>query len=148
MTIFLLSLAGVFIAVVVGMIWYGPATPTGKIHMQYLGFDKLSPEEQQKKIEAAKPSMPKIYVAQMMLSLLTSVFTVFVIMMSVQNGVPFSTAIGFPIIAWLCFTVPAVGTGLLWGNCEGALAWKKFFTDIFCSLVTILLTALMVSFFL
>ena len=148
MTILLLSIAGVIISVVVGTLWYGPNSPTGKVHMQYLGFDKLSPEEQQQKIEMAKPNMPKIYVAQMLLSLLTAAFTVFVITMSVQNGVPFGTALGFPIIAWLCFTVPAVGTGLLWGNCEGALAWKKFFTDILCSLVTILLTALMVSFFL
>jgi hypothetical protein len=147
MMILLLSIAGVIISVVVGTLWYGPNTPTGKVHMQYLGFDKLSPEEQQQKIERAKPHMPKIYVAQMVLSLLTSIFTVFVITMSVQNGVPFSTAVGFPIIAWLCFTVPAVGTGLLWGNCEGALAWKKFFTDIFCILVTILLISLLVSFF-
>jgi Protein of unknown function (DUF1761) len=147
MTILLLSLAGVVISVIVGTLWYGPNTPTGKIHMQYLGFDKLSPEEQKAWIEKAKPGMPKIYAGQMLLSLLTSAFTVFVITMSVQNGVPFSTAAVFPIVAWLCFTVPTTGGALLWGNCEGALAWKKFFTDIFASLVTILLISLMVSFF-
>ena len=70
MTILLLSIAGVIISVVVGTLWYGPNSPTGKVHMQYLGFDKLSPEEQQQKIEMAKPNMPKIYVAQMLLSLI------------------------------------------------------------------------------
>jgi Protein of unknown function (DUF1761) len=147
MTILLLSIAGVVISVIVGTLWYGPNTPTGKIHMQYLGFDKLSAEEQKRLIEIATPKMPKIYVGQMLLSLLTSVFTVFVITMSVQNGVPFSLAVVFPVVAWLCFTLPATGGALLWGNCEGSLAWKKFFTDIFCSLLTILLIALMVSFF-
>jgi hypothetical protein len=147
MTILLLSVAGVVISVIVGTLWYGPNTPTGKIHMQYLGFANLSPEEMKALMDKAKPKMPKIYAGQMLLSLLTSVFTVFVITMSVQNGVPFSTAVVFPVVAWLCFTVPATGGALLWGNCEGELAWKKFFTDIFCSLVTILLIALIVSFF-
>ena len=147
MTILLLSLAGVLISIVVGSLWHAPNTPTGKIHMQYLGFDKLSVEEQKRSIEIAKPKMPKIYVGQMLLSLLMSVFTVFVLTMSVQNGVPFSMAVVFPVTAWLCFTVPAVGGSLLWGNCEGALAWKKFFADIFCVLFTILLISLMVSFF-
>ena len=44
MTILLLSLAGVVISVVVGMLWYNPSTPMGRIHMRYLGFDILSPE--------------------------------------------------------------------------------------------------------
>lgn len=147
MTILLLSLAGVVIAVVVGTLWYGPNTPMGKIHMQYLGFSNLTPEEQQKLIDTAKPKMPKIYAGQILLSLLTSVFTVFVIIMSTQNGVPFSVAMLFPVVAWLCFSVPAVGTGLLWGNCEGVLAWKKFFSDVLCTLVTILIISTLVSFF-
>lgn len=147
MTILLLSLAGVVIAIVVGMLWYGSSTPMGKIQLEYLGFANLSPEEMQALIEKSKPSMPKIYAGQLFLSLLTSVFTVFVLTMSVQNGVPFNMAVVFPVVAWLCFTVPAIGTALLWSNCAGALAWKKFFSDIFSSLFTILLISLMVSFF-
>jgi hypothetical protein len=34
-----------------------PSTLMGKVHMQVLGFDKLSKEEQAKKIEEAKPHM-------------------------------------------------------------------------------------------
>ncbi len=147
MTILLLSLAGVVISVVVGMLWYNPSTPMGRIHMRYLGFDILSPEEQKKLIEEAKPKMPKIYTGQMLLSLLTSTFTVFVITMSVQNGVPLAMAVMFPVLGWLCFTVPAVGSGILWGNPEGELAWKRFFSETLCTLVTILLIALLVSFF-
>lgn len=148
MTILLLSLAGVVISVVVGMLWYNPSTPMGRIHIRYLGFDILSPEEQKKLIEEAKPKMPKIYTGQMLLSLLTSTFTVFVITMSVQNGVPLAMAVMFPVLGWLCFTVPAVGGGILWGNPEGELAWKRFFSETLCTLVTILLIALLVSFFL
>jgi hypothetical protein len=112
-----------------------------------LGFSDLSPEEQKALIEKAKPTMPKIYAGQMLLSFLTSGFTVFVVSMSVQNGVPLSMAIMFPILAWLCFTVPAVGGGILWSNTEGELAWKRFLSETLCTLVTILLIALMTSFF-
>ena len=53
LTILLLALAGAVIAAVVGTFWYSPGTPMGKIHMRYLGFDKLSDEEKKKKIEEA-----------------------------------------------------------------------------------------------
>ena len=45
-TLILLTLAGIVISIVIGTLWHGPNTPTGRLHMQYLGFDKLSPEEQ------------------------------------------------------------------------------------------------------
>jgi hypothetical protein len=146
-TILLLSLAGAVIAAVVGTFWYSNATPMGKIHMRYLGFDTLSPEEQKKKIEEAKPKMMKMYGAQMALSLLTSLATVYIITMSVQNGVPFWMAVGFVAVNWLCFMVPVVGSGILWSNCDRRIVWQKFFSDIFANLVTILLIALMTSFF-
>ena len=44
-TTLVLVLAGVVISIVIGTFWYMPNTPTGKVHMRYLGFDKLSPEE-------------------------------------------------------------------------------------------------------
>ena len=62
-TSILLVLAGVVVSIIIGTLWYMPSTPTGKIHMRYIGFDKLSPEEQKLKMEAAKPGMPKIYAA-------------------------------------------------------------------------------------
>jgi hypothetical protein len=71
-TIILLALAGTVIGAVVGTLWYSNATPMGKIHMRYLGFDKLSAEEQKRKIAEAKPKMWKMYLGQMALTFLTA----------------------------------------------------------------------------
>ncbi len=143
----LLILGGVVLSVIIGTLWYMPNTPTGKIHMRYLGFDKLSPEEQKKKIEEAKPTMPKVYAAQMLLSLLTSGAVVMIVSMSLKNGVALPMALSFLLINWLCFVVPTVGMQILWGNCERAIAWKKFASDSLNILVTILVVGLMVSLF-
>lgn len=115
--------------------------------MQYLGFDALTPEQQREKMEEAKPRMPKLYVAQLALSFLTSFFVVFVLTMSVDNGVAFLSAVIFPLMAWTCFVVPTVGASILWGTCDPQIAWKKFFSDTGCILVTILLITLLTSFF-
>ncbi len=146
-TILVLALVGTVIGAVVGTFWYSNATPMGRIHMQYLGFDKLSADEQKRKIEEAKPKMPKMYAAQMALSLLTSFATVFIITMSVQNGLTLSMATTFVIFNWLCFVVPIVGSSILWSNCDRSIAWKKFFSDISSNLVTILIIVLMTSLF-
>lgn len=147
MTILLLSLAGVIISIVVGTLWYSPNTPMGKAHMRFLGFDRLTPAEQQQKIAEAKPKMLKIYAAQMLLSFLTSAATVFIVLMSMQNGVAPSYAFGFVVFNWLCFMVPVVGGQLLWANVEASVAWRKFFSDISNHLVNILLIALLATFF-
>jgi hypothetical protein len=146
-TTILLMLGGVVISVIIGTLWYMPNTPTGKLHMRYLGFDKLSPEEQKQKIDEAKPTMPKIYALQMVLSLLTSGAVVMIVSLSLKNGVTFMTALGFLFVNWLCFVVPSVGMQILWGNCERAIAWKKFASDSLNILVTMLLVATMVSLF-
>ena len=109
--------------------------------MKYLGFDKLSPEEQKQKIEEAKPAMPKVYAGQMLLSLLESFAVVVIITMSMQNGVSFWIALGFVVFNWLCFMVPVNGSQILWGNVERDIAWKKFFSDIMANLVTLLVIA-------
>lgn len=137
----LLALGGVVISIIVGTLWYSPKSPMGKVHMQYLGFDKLSPEEQKQKIEEAKPTMPKIYAAQAFLSLLTSIAVVVIVTLSLQNGVSFAMALGFLVFNWLCFAVPMVGMNILWGNCDRKIAWQKFFSDSLNNLVTILLVA-------
>jgi hypothetical protein len=119
----------------------------GKAHMRFLGFDKLTPAEQQQKITEAKPKMLKIYAAQMVLSLLTSIATVFIVFMSIRNGVTLPYALGFVVFNWLCFMVPVVGGQLLWANVEGSVAWRKFFSDISNHLVNILLIAFLTAFF-
>ncbi len=140
-TVIVLALVGTLISIVVGTLWYMPITPMGRLHMRYLGFDKLSPEEQKQKIEAAKPTMWKTYLGQMALSLLTSLSVVFIVSMSIKNGVPVVMALVFPFMNWLCFSVPAVGGTILWGNAESAIVWKKFISDVGCILVTIALVA-------
>jgi hypothetical protein len=140
----LLALGGVVISILVGTLWYAPKSPMGKIHMQYLGFDKLSPEEQKQKIEEAKPGMPKIYAAQAVLSLLTASAVVMITTLSLQNGLSFGLALGFLMLNWLCFAVPMVGMNILWGNCDRKIAWQKFISDSLNSLVTILLIASLV----
>lgn len=142
-----LSVVGAIISAIVGTVWYSNATPMGKLHMRYLGMDKLSKKEQQAKMKEGMKMMPMMYTAQLLLSLLTSFAVVFIVAVSVQNRVPFSMALGFIVFNWLAFMVPIIGSGILWSNCERAIAWKKFFSDIFCNLVTVLLIALVASFF-
>lgn len=146
-TIIILSIVGAILSAVIGTFWYSMGTPMGKIHMRYLGFDKLSPEEQKQKIEEAKPKMPKMYVGQMALSLLTSFAVVFIVIMSMRNGMSLSMTLGFVVLNWLCFMVPVNGSGILWGTCDPAIAWKKFFSDIFSNLVTVLVIGVLASFF-
>lgn len=146
-TIFLLSIAGAVIAAIVGTFWYSNSTIMGKIHMQYLGFDKLSDDEKKKKMEEAKPMMFKMYIGQMILSFLTAFAVVFIVMMSVQNGVPLLMAVGFVVMNWLCFMVPVIGSAILWSNCDRNIAWKKFFSDILSNLVILILIAFLTSFF-
>jgi hypothetical protein len=147
LTIFLLALGGAVVSAIIGTFWYGPFTPMGRLHMKYLGFDKLSPEEQKKKIEEAKPMMWKMYGAQMLLSLLTSFATVFIVTMSMQNSLSLSMALGFVVMNWLCFIVPVVGSALLWSNCDRSIVWQKFFSDIFSHLVTLMVIGLLASLF-
>lgn len=143
----LLVIAGMIIAAVVGTVWYSNATPMGKIHMAYLGFDKLSKEEAEKRMKEAKPMMAKMYAAQMTLSFLTSVSVVFTVSESIWNGVPFSISILFPIFNWLCFMVPIIGSSILWSNCDRRIAWKKFFSDIFANLLIVILIAILAGLF-
>lgn len=146
-TIFLLSLVGAIIAAVVGTLWYSNSTPMGKIHMRYLGFDKMSAEDQKKAVEEAKPTMPKIYLAQLALSFLSSFLVVFIVTMSMRNGLSLWLGLGFVLINWFGFVVPTIGSAMLWGNCDKEIAWKKFFSDIFSNLVSLLIIALIASFF-
>jgi len=146
-TIFLLSLVGAVIYAVIGTFWYSNKTPMGKIHLRYLGFDKLSKDEQKRKIEKAKPTMWKMYLGQIVLSFLTSFAVVFVVVMSMQSGVSLSLVLMFVTLIWLCFMVPVIGSGVIWSNCDKDIVWKKFFSDIFSNLVTILIIGYLASLF-
>lgn len=146
-TILLLSLAGTVVAMIVGTIWYFPSSPMGRLHMRYLGFDKLSPDEQKRKMAESAPSMWKYYLGQAILSFLTSFAVVFIVTKTVQNGVAFNVALGFVLMNWLTFMVPVIGSNILWGTCDKEIAWKKFFADISSHFVIVLLIAFMTRFF-
>ncbi len=115
--------------------------------MKSLGFDTLTPEERKQKMEEAKPMMPKMYAAQMALSFLTAFAVVFITTIIVQNGFPLKMALGFVVLNWFCFIVPTIGGALLWSNTDRTIVWKKFFSDIFSSLVTLVLICLLASLF-
>lgn len=141
------SIIGAIIAVIVGTFWYSNSTPMGRLHMRYLGFDKLTEKEKKKMMKEGKAMMPKMYVGQIALSLLTSFAVVFVVAESIQYNVPVTLAIGFVVFNWFTFMVPIIGQGILWGTCDPKIAWQKFFSDIFSNLVTVVLIALLVSIF-
>jgi len=141
-TIILVGIIGAIISAVIGTFWYMPSTLMGKVHMQVLGFDKLSKEEQAKKIEEAKPHMWKMYLAQIFLSFLTSIFIAFIVSQQKDQ----MNYVYMEIFAiWLCFTLPIVGQALLWSNIDKKLAWKKFFSDTLSNLVTFLVIAFVAS---
>ncbi|HTM68304.1 MAG TPA: DUF1761 family protein [Candidatus Binatia bacterium] len=148
MTLLLLSLAGAAISVVVGTVWYANATPMGKLHMRYLGMDKLSPEQQKAKMKEGAAMMPKMFAAQLALSFLTAGATAFIITESVHNGLSFWMGLGFVFFNWLCFMVPMIGQGILWGTCDRKIAWQKFFSDSASNLVTLLLISFLTKLFL
>lgn len=147
-TLLALSFAGAVLAAFVGTFWYSNITPMGRLHMRYLGFDTLSVEEQKQKVEEAKPMMWKLYLGQLTLSFMTALAVVFIMMTSIQNGVSAQLSFGFVLMNWLCFMVPVIGSAIVWGNCDRAIVWKKFFSDISANLVTVLLIAYMTTFFL
>lgn len=146
-TILLITLLGTVASVIVGTVWYSQATPMGRLHMRQLGFDKLSPEEQSKLIEEAKPHMWKSFLGQAILSAFTSFFISFITIQSTSNGQPYSIVFGYIAFAWLCFTVPVVGSAIIWGNVDRAIAWKKFIFDSGSYLVTMVIIALIAGLF-
>lgn len=141
LSVIVLAIVGAIISAVIGTFWYSQSTPMGRLHMKYLGFDKLSVDEQQKWISEAAPHMWKSYLGQMILSLMTAFFTVFVVDTSINNGVPVLMAVAFPVLGWLCFTVPTIGSQIIWGNVDRKIAWQKFVSDTGSILVTILVIA-------
>lgn len=143
MTIILLGFLGVLISVIIGMVWYSPNTPTGKIHMKSLGINSV--EEAKKKMEESKSKMWKLYLAQMVLSFMTSVFIAFIMVQ--QSGLSVFIICSEVFLAWLAFTVPLVGQSLIWGNIDPKLKWKKFFSDSFSNLVTYLVIIIVFSLF-
>ncbi len=141
MTVLLVGFLGAVISAITGTLWYSDKTPMGKLHMQYLGFDKLGAEEKAKLISEAKPKMWKSYGAQMFLSFLTSFFIAFIAYFTKISGGPASATYFYVLFVWLCFTVPMIGQNIIWSSSEGKLAWKRFASDISYNILTFLIIA-------
>lgn len=135
--IILITLIGALVSIIIGSIWYSDKTPMGRLHMQVLGFDKLSKEQQLKLIEEAKPHMWKSFLGQFILSGLTAFYIANIAVMGTGNGLPFAMIIGYSAMAWFCFMVPVIGSNIIWGNIDRKIAFKKFIFDILANLVTI-----------
>ena len=144
-TIILLGILGAVISPVIGTFWYSMKTPMGKIHLESTGFSGLSKEEQEMKMKEMKPKMWKYYLAQMFLSFLVSVFIAFIMIEQKAFGVGSTAVYGEVAGIWLCFVVPTIGQALLWGNCDSKLKWKKFFSDSFSNLLTLLVIVFVFS---
>ena len=142
-TIILLGILGSIISSVLGTIWYSMGTPMGRLHMKTLGFDNLTKEEQQKKIDEAKPYMWKIYLLQMFLSFLTSAFIAGI--MYYQKSMS-SAVYGEVFAIWICFTVPLIGQAIIWNNHDRKLAFKKFLSESLFNLLAFLIIVFVFSF--
>lgn len=108
-SLFLIALLGVVIAMVIGMVWHMPTVPTGKLHMDYIGFSKLSTSEQEKTMKAAKPHMWKSFLGQAILSYMSSLFIVMVMYYTTQGGLGASAVYNYIVMIWLGFVVPVFG---------------------------------------
>lgn len=143
----MIGILGAIVSAITGTLWYSGSTPMGKWHMQYLGFDTLSQEQQEALKKEMAPKMWKSYSAQFVLSLLTALFIGIVTSFSVQNGASASSVFSYVPMIWLCFTVPMIGQNILWGTSKGSLAWKRFFSDSFYNLITFLIIAFIATLF-
>jgi predicted PurR-regulated permease PerM len=146
-TIILIAVIGAVASLIVGSIWYSPATPMGRLHMKTIGFDKLSPEEQKSLIEEMKPKMWKSYLAQFVMSFLTAFFVGFITFVGMRNGETFGMVAAQAFFIWLAMMVPVIGSSILWGNTPRHIAWKKFASDAISYLVTIALVLVIAKLF-
>jgi hypothetical protein len=130
------TLTGIIVSIVIGTLWHSPFSPFGKIHMEYLGFTKLSKEEQAKKIEEAKPHMWKIYLKQIVLSGITSAALAY-LLITLPKEASISVVYISITALWVAFIAPLVGQNLLWGPCaDEKLQLKKFFGDSLYQIIT------------
>ncbi|MBP9765765.1 MAG: DUF1761 domain-containing protein [Candidatus Pacebacteria bacterium] len=132
--IILLSFIGAFISMLITTIWHSSKL-FGKVRMDYHAKQALSFEEHINKIQEKKPELMKIYLIQFLFSFITSFFLA--VVMKGGYGFIYSKYLFIFIgLVWISFTVPAIGTDVLWSDAKGKIAFKKFLSEIFSSLLT------------
>lgn len=146
MDIILLSIVGALISMIIGSIWHSPKM-FGKIHHDYHAKRVLSYEEHRQKVLEPRKGLIKIYFLQFVLSFITSFFLA-VVMKGGYGHIIDKYLFMFVALVWISFTVPAVGSDILWSEAEGKVAFRKFISDVLYSLVTFMLTAYIFTLFL
>jgi hypothetical protein len=137
--VILLGVIGALVSMIIGAIWHSPKL-FGKVRMDYHAKRALSFLEHKNKLQEKKPDILKIYLLQFLLSFITSFFLA--IVMKGGYGFIYNKYLFMFIgLVWISFTVPAVGSDILWSEATGKIAFKKFLSDILYSLVTFMLTA-------
>ena len=107
-------LACAIASMVVGSIWFGPLF--GKMFMDLMGFNKLTPEQQ----ASMKKAMPMTYVWQFVMSLIT--FGVFAWLMKALGAETVMNYLQGAFWVWFGFFVPQKIGEALWGG-KMKLAW-------------------------
>ena len=144
----ILILIGIIISFIIGMLWHNSKFWGGRIHFQYTGFAKLSEAEKEKVKEKFKPVMWKIFLAQILLSALMSTFIALVMIATTGYGISKYSVFWYVLFIWLCFLVPVLGGGVLWGvDREKKILWQKFFSDILYYALILGTTTLVFTFF-
>lgn len=148
-SLFLIALLGVVISMVIGTLWHMPNVPTGKLHMDYIGFTKLSASEQERQMKASQPHMWKSFLGQAILSYMSSLFIVFVMYYTTQGGVASSMVYGYVCMIWLGFVIPTFGWNLIWWGHDhpARFLWIYFISQAIYYLISYLVIAYVFHFF-
>lgn len=148
-SLFLIALLGVIISMVIGMVWHLPNVPTGKLHMEYIWCSKLSPAEQEKMMNEAKPHMRKSFLGQAILSYLSSLFIVVVMYYTTQGSLSSAMVYGYVLMIWAAFVVPTFGWAIIWWGRDhkAKFLWIYFISEAIYYLISYMLIAYVVHFF-
>jgi hypothetical protein len=143
MNIILFGIVGAIISMIIGMVWYSPKL-FGKSQLDFNGKRVLTSEDHKNKLEGSKDLVFKKYLAQFILSFITSFFLALVI--KGGHGLIFDKYLFmFIALIWLSFTVPMAGANVLWSDVSNKIALNKFLSDIFYSLVTFMIVSYVFS---
>ncbi len=109
-------LACAVVAMVIGMIWYGPLF--GKKWAQLIGCDNLSPEQ----MKEMSKGMWKFYLTQFLLVL----FQVYILAFYIKGAQADMSGVSNALWIWAAFIMPTIAGGALWSGEDVKKSWAKF----------------------
>jgi hypothetical protein len=124
-------------AMVVGFIWFGPLF--GKMWMQIMGVDTMSPEQR----EAMKKNMWGMYLIQFILSMITAG----VLSVHIANWMNSPSALSVALCTWFGFILTTEASTALWSGKPSKTAWKMFLISASGQLVTFVVFAIILGYF-